>query len=574
MEVKEIRYETDVLVIGGGSAGLWAAYSVKKKNKDLRVMIAEKGAKNWGGAMACSGGDFQAVMPNENVDDWVKDFVYYYDGLCDQELIERLYKGSYERFQQYLAWGMEYLKKDGEHYSGIGQRSLDHVKLYVTKEKGVGGGQMAQVLQDQLEKDGVESLDRVMITDFLKDDAGRVVGAAGFHTIRGDLIVIKAKAVCLASNTVGFKASYMGNFITGEGLLAAFEAGAEIRNMEFARVWNVPVLFAWEGQTTLLPLGARFVNAKGEDFVAKYSPIIGGNTDVHYNVVAMALEAKKGNAPFYFDTTNLKEEDMAAIVPKAGWQGINYNRLKNDCGIDFMAGRTEWMPQLTGLYGGILADLDGATRVPGLYAAGRCRSIDCGVYSGGFDLSTTSGGGFIAGEAMVDYIADLGDTELIVDEEQLQVIKNRFYAPLDNGGLPYKEVLRVLQGIVFPGDVCILKSEESLTEALTKFEKVKKEVLPYIGASDVHYLTKVREVQAMAFAVEWYLKASLMRKESRYGHYRVDYPHREDDWLKWIVIGLENGRPEMHTERVPIEKYKHPIERYYQDNFTFSAVKQ
>ena len=65
------------------------------------------------------------------------------------------------------------------------------------------------------------------------------------------------------------------------------------------------------------------------------------------------------------------------------------------------------------------------------------------------------------------------------------------------------------------------------------------------------------------------MKTSLMRKESRCGHYREDYPHRKDEWLKWIVVGLEDGEAKIHTEEVPFDTYKHQVERCYQDNFTF-----
>ena len=100
-----------------------------------------------------------------------------------------------------------------------------------------------------------------------------------------------------------------------------------------------------------------------------------------------------------------------------------------------------------------------------------------------------------------------------------------------------------------------------------------------MGAADAHYLMKLKEVEAIAFITEWYIKASLMRTESRCGHYREDnlrdnahsedYPDHDDNWLKWIVIGMEDGQTVMRTVDVPIETYKHPIERYYQDNFKF-----
>ena len=561
-------YETDILIVGAGSSGLWAAHSIKQKDKDVKVLVVDKGPENWGGLMACAGGDLDIVMPNEDIQDWVKDWVYYYDGLCDQELMETLFKDTYEILEQYRQWGCEYLTDEEGRIETVGvpQRGLEHIKLYVTKLKGSGGLRMVNALVKAIKEEGVESVGRTMLTDLIKDQSGRVVGAIGFNTIDGSFVQIKAKAVLIATGMGGWKSSYMKNPSTGEGIAMAFRAGAEIRNMEFARVWNVPKLFGWEGQTTLLPLGARFVNAKGEDFMKRYSETLGGNTDPHYSTIGMALEMRAGRGPCYMDTSGLKPEDAAVVKPKLGWQYINYNRLV-DLGIDFFKQKTEWMPQPLMSYGGLVADLKGATRVPGLYAAGRCRSIDPGVYTGGFALASTASGGKIAGEAMVDYIQ--GGSLVDLNVEEVGRLKKRLYAPLNGTGIAAKEVLRCIQNIVYPYEVSIIKSEKSLQNALHKIETLKAELLPQMGASDAHYLMKLKEVEAIAFITEWYIKASLMRTESRCGHYREDYPDHDDNWLKWIVIGQEDGDTLMHTVDVPIERYKHPIERYYQDNFKF-----
>lgn len=566
----EKEYKTDVLIVGSGSAGLWAAYTIKKENPDIEVLLVDKGPENWGGLMSCSGGDLDIVMPDENIDDWVKDWVYYYDGLCDQDLMEKVFKGTYEILRQYEEWGCEYLRdQDGNIETvGVPQRSLDHVKLYVTKDKGGGGLRMVKAIVAAVQELGVKSIGRTMLTDLVKDSDDRVIGAVGFDTINGDFISIQSKATLIASGLGGWKSSYMKNSGTGEGIKMAFDAGAEIRNMEFLRVWNVPKLFGWEGQTTLLPLGAKFVNAKGEDFMRYYSPKFGSNTDPHYVTIGMALEMRAGRGPIYMDTSGLSKEDGAVFKPKIGWQKINYSRLVDDVGIDFFSEKTEWIPQVLMSYGGIVANLDGATRVKGLYAAGRCRSIDPGVYTGGFALASTATTGKIAGEAIIKYIDEISHTEF--DAEVVSAMKEKIYQPLSVNGISAKEVLRAIQTIIYPYDVSIIKSDRSLRNALHKLETLRDELMPMMGAQDPHYLMKLKEVEAIAFITEWVIKASLIRKESRCGHYREDYPNHRDGWLKWIVIGLEDGTEKIHMEDVPIAKYKHGIERYYQDHFDFT----
>lgn len=565
----DILFETDLLIIGGGSAGLWAAYRAKEIDEKLDVLIVDKGPADWGGLMSIAGGDFDAVLPRENVDDWVRDLVYYYDGLCDQELVEGLLTHSYERLKDYERMGCQFLRKPDGSLRGISQRGLDHVKLYPAKYKGRGGEEMVRNLVREVKSKGVKSIGRTLITDLLKKD-GRVIGAVGFNTINGDFYIFKAKAIILATGMAGWKTSYGKNTTTGEGMALAFRAGAELTNCEFGRVWNVPKLFGWEGQTALLPLGARFINGAGESFMDKYSPVLGSNTDPHFITIAMALEEREGRGPFILDVSRIKQEDMELVKPQTGWQYLNYRKLV-DLGIDLFKHNTEWIPQLTVTFGGIVADLHGRTAVDGLFAAGNARYIDPGVYMGGFGLSTTAVGGYLAGEAVVEYIKSSDGLLAEIDSSEVKALKTSLFSSLGNKGLTPKEVLMVIEELVFAPDVAILKSEKSLKRALAGLEQVKKDLLPRMSASDPHYLLKLIEVKSIAFTTELYLRASLERKESRAGHYREDYPARNDrDFLCWLVVYAgENGEISFRKKPVPLDKYKHKIERYYSDNFTF-----
>lgn len=572
---QELRYETDILVVGAGSAGMWAAHGIKKKNKDVDVLVVDKAGANWGGLMACSGGDYDVVLPNENIDNWVKDWVFYYDGLCDQEVMETIWSQSYERLQEYQDWGCTYRKNDEGELDGVGvpQRGLKNIKLYVTKDKGSGGLRMTDALSKAIKDAGVVSIGRVHLTDLVKNKAGKVVGAVGFNIRDGRFVRIKAKAVLIATGLGSWKCSYMKNSSSGEGTEMAYRAGVELRNFEFARVWNVPKLFGWEGQTTLLPLGAKFLNAEGESFMERYCPALGCNTDPHYATLGMCYEVRAGRGPIYFNTDDIDPAQSVVFMPKIGWQKINYDRLKDDLGIDFFKSQTEWMPQPLMSYGGIYTDLMGGTCVDGLYAAGRCRSIDPGVYTGGFALSSTAITGHMTGQVMVDYLEETKPELEELDEALVEEYRTKMYAPLGAPGIPYKEVLRAIQSIIFPYEVSILKSEASLKNALHKLETLKKEALNCMGAPDSHYLMKLKETECIAFTAELFIKASLMRTESRAGHFREDYPdHNDSEWLKWIIIKRgEDGEPEFRTERVPMERYKHPIEGYYQDQFNFNA---
>ncbi len=564
-----VNMETDVLIIGAGPSGMWTAKHLKELEPGLQVTVVDKAGADWGGLMTMSEGDFDAVTPEENIDEWVKDLVYYWDGLCDQELMETLFRASYDRLCEYEKLGCTYTRKEDGNFKGIPQRGLDNVKLCITKVKGTGGEDMRDSLNKEMRRLDIQRIGRIMVTELLQQD-GHITGAVGFHVRTGQFYSFAAKAVVIACGRGGWKCSYGKNTSTGEGLLLAYQAGAELCNMEFAEVWNVPKLFSWEGQTVLLPLGAKFVNAKGESFMERYSPVLKGNTDPHYTTMAMAMETKAGRGPIYFDTSDLKEKDREFVQPAAGWQLLNHNKLKN-IGIDFFRGTTEWQPQILSSFGGIVADSYGRTKVKGLYAVGRSRFLDAGVYIGGFDLSTTATTGYLAAEGIHQYLQQEGSAiSTQPSKEDLETKRSLLSEQLQKTGVNSKEVLRKIQELVLPYNVSILKSEKSLNSALHELQQIQKDLLPEMGSGDAHYLMKCKEIEAIATVTEMFLKASLMRKETRGGHYREDYPQRDDqNWLGWIKIRQENGNMKLHLEPVPLKTYKHPVERYYQDNFQF-----
>ncbi|MGM9525834.1 MAG: FAD-binding protein [Peptococcaceae bacterium] len=562
--------KTDVLIIGGGSSGVWAANEIKKANETLSVTIVDKGPEKWGGLLAMSGGDLDAVVPGESVEDWMKDIVYYWDGLCDQELVERMFTESYNRLQDYESMGCEFLYDQSGNLKGVPQRGLKHVKLYLAKDKGCGGEHMAHSIRKRAENSGVQQLGRILITDFLKQD-NKIVGAVGFHTVDGTFYVFQTKAIILACGQTGWKTSYMNNTSSGDWLNMSLRAGAKVRNFEFGRVWNVPKYFAWEGQTTLLPLGAKFVNRNGEDFMKKYSPVIGPNTDPHFTTIGMAMECREGRGPIYFDVSELKMDGNEAILkPNQGWQLLNYNKL---CalGMDFFKDSSEWYPQLTNTFGGLVTDIDGATNIEGLYAAGTCRSFEPGVYIGGLAISITATMGIFAGRAVSQYLNGNNAFEEL-NPEEIACCKKRLMSYINETvSITPKNVLDQIRTVMFPYDVSIIKNEDSLQHALKEIHRIEEELLPQLKANDAHTLLKLMEVTNILTTSELYLTASLLRKETRAGHYREDYPKRDEkNGLSWIILSKIDDTIKTEFEPLPLEKYKYPITAYYSDCFNFS----
>ena len=554
---------TDVLIIGGGFSGSWAA--IKAREHVEHVLMVDKGPRDWGGLGSMSGGDMIVKQPEFEASDLVDELTYYYDGLCEQDVLQEILELSYDRFMDLERMGHRFYRENGELQS-IPQRGLDKMRYYFYHPYGKGGSHTTEVLNKRLQELGVKRMGRVEITRLLKDGE-RVVGAVGFHGQSGASVVIRAKAVILATHSGGWKGSYLLNTCAGEGSLLAYEAGATLRNMEFIENWNVPKLFAWEGQTGLLPHGARFLNGKGEDFMRRYSPKLGAKADPHYNVRGMAFEIMAGRGPIWFDTSTLSEKGIRDMTPTGGWMKLNDTKLKA-LGIDFFHQTTEWMSQVLTCFGGIKADKHGYTGVPGLYVAGRARSVTPGVYMGGWDSCLTSTTGWIAGQNAGLCAAHQKETAF-PEALALETLREDT-APLGKEGVSPKDIVREMQRLMAPVDVCILKSQEGLSRSLSRLESFRDDILPLAGAEDPHYLVKLTEARGMTLITEAFLRASLMRKESRAGHFRVDYPGRDETrGPAWIDVRKGKNGMETAFDAVPLDRYPVKPYRYYMDNFDF-----
>ena len=557
---------TDILIIGGGSAGLWAAKGAKEEDPGRDVLIVDKSFPDWGGLMSLSGGDLEVCLPGDSPEQWVRDFVYYWDGLCEQDVMEELWKESFDIFESYQKMGCTYLKDEQGEYRSVLQRALDHVRLFPVQIKGTGGQNMRKAMISEMDRLHVRRMGRIEITRLLTEDE-QVTGAAGFDYVTGKKYLFEAQSVILAAGIASWKPSYNQNTASGEGACLAFQAGAVLRNFEFLHIWNVPKYFEWEGQTVLMPLGARFVNKDGEAFMNKYSPVLGPNTDPHYITRAMALETLAGKAPIHLDLSSIREEDYPIIKPRSGRHLLHYQKLIEQ-GIDFFKDPFEWTTVVQLSNGAVRTGPHGESGVKGLYIAGRLRSLDPGVYMGGFALMTTAITGRQAGKAAIQYISGSGSRS--ADAAKAREALAETFAPLGKEGFSPSQILEELQKIIAPYDVSILKNESALKAAGQKLQHLKEEKLSRMAARDTHDLLKLEEVRSIAQVTEFYLTSALFRTDSRAGHYRSDHPEHSKDWLCWVELHNENGTPVPYRQPVPIDRYKFPIERYYADNFRFS----
>jgi succinate dehydrogenase/fumarate reductase flavoprotein subunit len=286
---------TDLLIVGGGLAGLAAA--IKAKENPVDVLVVDKETIGWSGKAPKTGGIAWLVAPEDDLDKSVEEQIKrtYGDYLNDQELLYAYSRESYAAVEQFAEWGVKFTK--------TAEGKLDTYKPYPfprTCSYADFEVDMLFPLRAKARKMGTKMLNKIELLDLLKQD-DRVVGAVGFNVINGRFYILKAKATILANGSCDFMATRDGPAAGGEGIAAAYWAGAEMRNAEFGNLYVVHVK-ASDSYVRGAPINYIF-NAQGENISKRYIP------DEMEDNIALVLgidkEIREGRGPIDRKSTRL-----------------------------------------------------------------------------------------------------------------------------------------------------------------------------------------------------------------------------------------------------------------------------
>lgn len=547
----------DVLVVGSGFAGLWAAISAKESGAG-DVAIVDKGAIAMSSQSKMSAGATVYCLPGDDLDAWTGEYVGAQGGLSRCEMVREILETSYQRLLMLEQWGVSYEMAPGatestppdERYLRLPSRGFESVKMMVRPRwrKRLGGSAVTAALRHQLIRAGVRRFPHRFVTALTVTD-GRATGVVAVDRYSGEPRSIAAKAVVLAASDCSFRGNYAcADSVTGDAFRLAYETGVRLSNMEFLCVNTGSPVYGFEGTGIALRFGGKLTNPSGEQFVHKYHPE-GDSAEVATLVQAMAHEVMKGSGPpFFLDLTGGRGSFLEVALDRmGGFMPVNVARLK-ERGTDIFEEPQEWVPAVQTLRGGVRTDLDCASDLTGLYAAGLSQAIDPCLFNG-WSSMRAMWSGEKAGRSAAKFAVLAGPPGKSDHSEDLAAAT----APLGRDGISPDEVLEALQATLFPWEVSILKTERSLSEALSSTESIRDEALIGISAADPHELAKAHETSNMVAAAEMFLRASLAREESRTDHFREDFPRTDNaNWLKWINICKgESGEMKLETEAVP-----------------------
>lgn len=524
----------DVIVSGGAITGLFAAIKAKEQSPELNVVIIDKGTSSASGCANWAGGDITFVKPDDDLQALIDIYMKSGDGLADPKWLESTLTETYPRVLDLEKWGLAFERDEkGEmiRKGGRGGGALSAVSR---------GSEMLKTLRKKAENIGVKFLDKVMITDLLVDN-DIVGGVIGFKIGTDKYIpyVVKGKSVVIASGPCSFKAAYLGHrMATGDGVAAAFRHGAEVMGMEFGVGHNTgPRTFDLSGLARWVAMGAKFINASGEEFMWKYDPVLGNKANWYKLNRGMAMEVKEGRGPIYFDMTSIKPEDLELSKRITPHTFTVLERI----GLDFTKDKIEWIPCFAGTRAssaGLRIREDTSTTIPGVYAggdsSGKYHYGACAGYHG-YNFGWCAVSGDRAGRNAAAFAKKAGSISLRQSTIDEALIRQAGPLNATTNLLPEK-VIEGIQEAIIPYDVILLKEAKRLEKAIEKMKEIGKELVN-LKAVDTHSLMKAHEAMNMNLIGQLILKASLARTETRGGHYREDYPERDDaNWGKWIYM--------------------------------------
>jgi succinate dehydrogenase/fumarate reductase flavoprotein subunit len=547
--------DVDLLIIGSGFAGLWAALTAAEQGVKS-IALVDKGSIGQSSVASMTLGGTSYVLDGEDMYGCMEELVKVAGYFSRQDMWEDMLASSAARYNKITSWGVSYngprIKSDGNIYTAI-TLGIDY------QGKGGGKAMIGALLDQVVPKEGIRYFSKTMITRLLKE-GGTVVGALGINRMTGNTIAYRAKATILASGKCSFKGQHaMGEVETGDAYALAYDAGAVINNMEFLAMDIDPIGYQMEGGTILGDFGGRLINGRNEDFMWKYDPAFGPSSDARNCTRAMAIEVKNGNGPIFLDRSTYQyalagQFGWAAFLPQGSWQSNNEQKLV-DAGFDVMTTPMPFTANSFGIIGAVKAEVDCSTTLPGLYVSSTAISFDPGKTKG-IESARAFWSGEKAAISSASYIANkaaptLRDTELQAQMDDLKT-------PLGNeGSHSPNDIIWELQESLFDYRVTLLKTEDAMSRAL-EVARLCKDKLEDVYIPDAHELVKYYEVRNMVELAEMHLLAGIERKESRVCHYREDYPKVDNEnWLKWINFTKgKDGNPVMSFENIPIDSYR------------------
>ena len=553
----------DIIIVGGGLAGLSAALSVSLKGVDVAIISKLHPMRSHSGAAA--GGINAALSPEDNWEDHMEDTIRGSDYLADQDAVGTFCKDAPNMIIDMEHFGTIFSRGDDGKLASRPFGGHGMPRAYFAGDR--TGLALMQTSYEQILKNSLTVYEEWMVVDMVIDQ-GKFVGVIALELSTGELKSVKGKAIILATGPPGQIYSKTTNALscTGDGLAIAYRCGIPLKDMEFVQFHptslhgpNILITEAARGE------GGYMLNNKGERFMSKYAPkkMELGPRDITSRAIITEVNQGLGFEGGYvhLSLAHLPEDQIRERLPEV----VEYAR--DFAGVDATSEPIPIEPAQHYFMGGISTDSSGAVPLNGVYAAGECAcvSLHGGNRLGGNALLECLIFGRRAGNAASDYVTNKPFIDFptgIIEtwENKLSDLNKR------KGGERSSVVRKDMQKIM-DEYVGVYRSKEGLSKSIEEIGRLKKryDVLPIDDKGKTFNMDIVENIELgfMLDLAESISVSALARTESRGAHSRTDYTKRNDKkWGVHSLVHYDPSGPIIKYENVNMSKFN-PIERTY-----------
>lgn len=572
----------DVLLVGGGGAGLRAAIAAAEINPKLSIAVISKVYPMRSHTVSAEGGAAGVVKPDDSRDEHAYDTISGGDWLCDQDAVEAFVKEAPEELLQLERWGCPWSREPDGHVAVRAFGGMKKRRTWFAADK-TGFHMLHTLFQTTLKYPPIARYDEWFVTKLLVDD-GRVEGVVAIELMSGKIQAITAKAVILCTGGCGrvFPFTTNANIKNGDGMALAYRAGAPLKDMEFVQYHPTGLPFTGILITEAARAeGGYLLNKEGYRYLQDYNlgrpqakPVLRSMELGPRDRLSQAFvkEEQKGRtiptaygSVVHLDLRHLGEQLINSKLPFVRELCLKYQN------VDPIKELIPVRPVVHYMMGGVSTDIEGATALAGLYAAGEvaCVSINGANRLGSNSLPECLVFGARAGRAAATFAAEQrapGARALTQANDERRRLESDFLNK--TGGRERIAVIREEMQRTVEEVAGIYREENSLRQGSSKVRELVERYREI--ALDDHSRTFNTELQSaleldfMLEVAQSIIDCALARTESRGAHQRLDFPARDDN--KFLAHSLVYRKPDRSSrvEYLPVKITRWPPgERVY-----------
>ena len=571
----------DVLLVGGGAAGLRAAIAIAETNPSLSVAVVSKVYPMRSHTVSAEGGAAGAIAEDDTLDEHAYDTVSGSDWLCDQDAVEAFVQEAPRELLQLEHWGCPWSRQPNGRIAVRAFGGMKNMRTWFAADK-TGFHMLHALFQTSLKYADLIRYDEWFVTRLLVDD-GRIHGVVAMELRTGRIEAITAKSVVLCNGGSGkvFPFTTNANICTGDGMALAYRAGAPLKDMEFVQYHPTGLPFTGiliteaaraEGGWLLNKDGYRYLQdydlGKPEPTPVLRSMELGPRDRLSQAFVHEVEKGRTIESPYgpivNLDLRHLGEKLIEAKLPMVRELCMQYER------IDPVKELIPVRPVVHYMMGGVHTDINGATPIEGLFAAGEtaCVTINGANRLGSNSLPECLVFGARAGKAAAEYAAGAQQPPSVVlrqaDDEVRRIDRMR---SADRGTERIADIREAMQSTM-EDSAGIFRSGDSLSKGVDQLADLQQrlEHVQLSGQTRVFNteLVAALELESMLDIAETMLQSALQREESRGAHQRTDFTTRNDERFLNHALVYRDSDGSARIERMPVTITRWPPgERIY-----------